>query len=328
MGGGTSVLSRYTLRLLTIQQYRRALGVITAAEVLRVQSLDSPSDPVGWRPKEYTGDETFLWGGTRFSAGLWVGGNVTPNGLHSMGPFPSRSGGYPDTFIAGALDILKGAGRSYQGPDRDLQNIAQNPSIRRIVTEGEPAQVLQCPCCKSVLAVPDQGFPPGQHTLHLMIAGGNKRVPALGRFQSAELPLVVDDIDVTQTSADVRTLSVTFTVPDGDKLQPWQIDEWWYQTVESVLGVGTALLCARPVRPGYFIVGYDDRHPCDFDIFCPNPECDLNKHVWAEQAPLARSIIRAQVGNHTCCRKVGCDGIHGRVAWNEGMAMAGCSEGL
>ena len=289
MGSGTSVLSRYTLRLLTIQQYRRALGVITAAEVLRVQGLDSPSGPVGWRPREYTGDETFLWGGTRFSAGLWVGGSVTPNGLHSIGPFPSRGVGYPDTFIAGALDILKGAGSNYQGPDRGLQDIAQNQNIRNIRTEGEPAQVLQCPCCQSVLAVPDQGFPPGQQTLHLLFTGGNKRVPALSRFQPADLPLAVDDIDVTPTSSDVRTLSITFTVSAGDKLQPRQIDEWWYQTIESALGSSTALLCARPIRPGYFIVGYDDRHACDFDVFCPNPECELNKHVWAEQVPLARS---------------------------------------
>ena len=286
-GGGTSVLSRYTLRLLTIQQYRRALGVITAAEVLRVQGLDSPSGPVGWRPREYTGEETFLWGGNRFSAGLWVGGSVTPNGLHSIGPFPSRSGGYPDTFIAGALDILKGAGSGYQGPEKRLQDIAQN--TRYIRTEGEPAQVLQCPCCQSVLAVPDQGFPPGQHTLHFLFRGGSKQVPALGRFQPVKLPLAVDDVGVTTISSDVRTLSIKFSVSPGDKLEPRQVDEWWYQTIEQVLGSNTTLLSARPARPGYFIVGYDDRHPCDFDIFCPSPDCELNEHVWAEQVPLARS---------------------------------------
>ena len=148
---------------------------------------------------------------------------------------------------------------------------------------------MQCPCCQSVLAVPDQGFLSGQHKLHFMFTGGNRRIPALSRFQHTDLPLAVDDIDVTQTSSDVRTLSVTFTVPAGDELQPGQIDEWWYQHVEPALGSSTALLCARPVRPGYFIVGYDDRHPCDFDIFCPDPECDLNRHVWAEQVSLARS---------------------------------------
>ena len=37
-GAGVGVLSRYTLRLLTIQQFRRALGVITACEQLRVMN--------------------------------------------------------------------------------------------------------------------------------------------------------------------------------------------------------------------------------------------------------------------------------------------------
>ena len=61
-GYGTGVLSRYTLRLLTIQQFRRALGVITACELLRVQGLDSSTGPVGWRPSDHNGHETFLWG--------------------------------------------------------------------------------------------------------------------------------------------------------------------------------------------------------------------------------------------------------------------------
>src|SRR5438105_3880654 len=40
-GGGVGVLSRYTLRLLTIQQFRRALGVVTACEFLRVDGLQA-----------------------------------------------------------------------------------------------------------------------------------------------------------------------------------------------------------------------------------------------------------------------------------------------
>jgi len=57
---GVGVLMRYTLRLLTIQQFERAATLICAAEVLR-------------RADERT------WGATPFRLGLWVGGRVTPN---------------------------------------------------------------------------------------------------------------------------------------------------------------------------------------------------------------------------------------------------------
>ncbi|MFD0203842.1 MULTISPECIES: DISARM system helicase DrmA [Saccharothrix] len=57
---GVAVLMRYTLRLLTIQQFERATTLICAAEVLR-------------RADEAT------WGSAPFRIGLWVGGRVTPN---------------------------------------------------------------------------------------------------------------------------------------------------------------------------------------------------------------------------------------------------------
>ena len=57
---GVAVLMRYTLRLLTAQQFQRAAALICAAEVLR-------------RADEST------WGGEPFRIGLWVGGTVSPN---------------------------------------------------------------------------------------------------------------------------------------------------------------------------------------------------------------------------------------------------------
>ncbi|WP_194821979.1 DISARM system helicase DrmA [Micromonospora sp. S-DT3-3-22] len=57
---GLAVLMRYTLRLLTIQQFERASTLICAAESLR-------------RAEPQT------WGGTPIRIGLWVGGRVTPN---------------------------------------------------------------------------------------------------------------------------------------------------------------------------------------------------------------------------------------------------------
>jgi hypothetical protein len=57
---GVAVLMRYTLRLLTAQQFQRAAALVCAAEMLR-------------RRDEGT------WGLEPFRIGLWVGGGVSPN---------------------------------------------------------------------------------------------------------------------------------------------------------------------------------------------------------------------------------------------------------
>ena len=57
---GLSILMRYTLRLLTIQQFQRATTLVCAAEALRSNARDT-------------------WGHYRFSIGLWLGRQGTPN---------------------------------------------------------------------------------------------------------------------------------------------------------------------------------------------------------------------------------------------------------
>lgn len=61
---GVAVLMRYTLRLLTIQQFQRATALICACESIRRKSLEQ-------------GDAR--WGKTPFRIGLWVGRRTTPN---------------------------------------------------------------------------------------------------------------------------------------------------------------------------------------------------------------------------------------------------------
>lgn len=59
-GGGTAVLTRYTLRLLTTQQFQRAATLICALERLRTTHATLQGTPF-------------------FSIGLWVGSGTTPN---------------------------------------------------------------------------------------------------------------------------------------------------------------------------------------------------------------------------------------------------------
>lgn len=61
---GVAVLMRYTLRLLTLQQFQRASALMCACEAIR-------------REAEKTGDSR--WGREAFRIGLWVGQRATPN---------------------------------------------------------------------------------------------------------------------------------------------------------------------------------------------------------------------------------------------------------
>jgi hypothetical protein len=61
---GMAVLMRYTLRLLTIQQFQRATALVCACEVIRRKALEN-------------GDAR--WGKSPFRIGLWVGRRTTPN---------------------------------------------------------------------------------------------------------------------------------------------------------------------------------------------------------------------------------------------------------
>ncbi len=58
-GDGVAVLMRYTLRLLTSQQFQRAAALVCAAELIRQE-------------------DTAMWGEKPFSIGLWVGSAVSP----------------------------------------------------------------------------------------------------------------------------------------------------------------------------------------------------------------------------------------------------------
>ena len=110
---GVAVLMRYTLRLLTIQQFQRAATLICACETIRRE------DPG-------------RWGETAFRIGLWVGARVTPNRTDDAADWikqqrggkgvPSRALGSPHQ-----LTVCPWCGSKLE-PGRD---IGVDPVIRR-----------------------------------------------------------------------------------------------------------------------------------------------------------------------------------------------------
>ncbi len=270
-GAGTCVIMRYTLRLLTIQQFRRALRMITACEYLRVFGLGTGA-PVGWRPRDCEIQDDFIWGTARFSIGLWVGGGVTPNRLQRV----STGSGIHN----GALEILLG--------NRG---------------EGEPAQVLECPVCGSILSVPDTGLPSGggPYVIHLVVR--NVRNASLSRIKSAMRRVLSNLSTVTAQIVSPRFLKVTghrngfitisLELSPSQDLEPRHVDAIWNEIERGVRSHGVQLeLCsARASRPGYFILKLQTQRgtqrPYNFAIYCPNPECELNSGntLWAEGKP-------------------------------------------
>lgn len=247
-GSGTSVITRYTLRLLTVQQFRRTLSMITAAEFLRVFKN---SGSVGWRPGKCPILDDWLFGSARFSAGMWVGGGVSPN--HLLGEY-------------GAIKALS------EG-----------------VTDGEPAQIIKCPVCGGWLSIPSSGISEGTNTLHLVV--NSKRslsdlssdITALKLCSEPIINLEFSDKDCLKNH-----FILSITLKSTKKIDEKYFDDL---VLEVEKQIGIKVISFRPSRPGYFPsyneVGRRHESPVDFEIFCPNPECDLNNHsIHKEGIPL------------------------------------------
>ena len=73
---GVAVLMRYTLRLLTLQQFQRATALVCACELLR-------------RGRRAAGD--MRWGATPFRIGLWVGRRSTPTTTEQADDWAKRA---------------------------------------------------------------------------------------------------------------------------------------------------------------------------------------------------------------------------------------------
>lgn len=242
-GSGVSVISRYTLRLLTVQQFRRTLKLVTAAEFLRVFKNNDGS--IGWRPENcnITGD--WIYGSVRYSAGMWVGGGVSPLRL------------LDNEF--GAISSLKD----------DNKNDA--------------SQLLKCPVCGSWLSIPDNGIPADENEIHIVLKP-LKDINIDEKFNDLKNHFrKIEDINITFDNHlnNNFTLSIKFNSEMsknelGNIFDYIELDFKFISLNKYKLGYFNSLS---------EIKGKKKKGEFDFEIWCTNPHCDLNNITWKEGTP-------------------------------------------
>lgn len=270
MDGGVSVISRYTLRLLTLQQFTRTLGIILAADLLRVEN---------WHPRNATfvnkhliqkNNTKCIWGKSRFSLGLWIGGDLTPNQFNE-----TKKHLHAEGALLPKQD--KGAGK---------------------LSRGDPAQITNCPCCNAILAIPSSQSQSNDIRTITWIIKSDKPVSELEAIPDAEFNTRSHTICkngdsppksftcINKNSRDsYYALCVNFTT---SRFSSDEIDTWWSYHIKRALN-NSHLESTKASRPGYFFM-YKKNKPYDFVIHCPNPKCptwvDWHEHANTNSEPL------------------------------------------
>ena len=246
--GGTSIISRYTLRLLTIQQFSRTLSLITAAEYLRV--LES-NGKIGWRPQKCNMDSDWIYGTLRFSLGMWVGSSVTPNQLL----YDKIDDGYT------AISILKTS--SPKG------------------SNSNPAQVVQCPVCGNWLSIQESGIPK-DNSIFIIVEVKNGTIDDFCNDVNGFD--FIENYEYSNENHEVGfyTVELKFNrdieYEDLEKLESLFNDNYILASL-NIYNIG--YFGVNEVE------GTRYTRFTDFEIFCTNPKCELNSNVsWKEGHPI------------------------------------------
>ena len=281
--GGVCAISRYTLRLLTIQQFQRALGVFVVSDMKRVQNW-IPKDMVlgsikfqkEFLNKKFLSSE--MWGNARFSIGLWIGREATPT------RFAYFSGGNHGKKVLNAEGLLISSVQF----DKDIGRWAEKP-------KGDPAQVTSCPVCGNTLCISDSDKIKQKQLTWIIRT--KKNLSTLSKIHKSEFesPTVklakepsFSEISENDDGDHFVRVSMEISLQNNTSDAKKKIDEWWHYNVNRnfVSGDLIALCSTRASMPGYFFLTRDDGgRPYDFVIHCTNNDCELNKSDWYEKVP-------------------------------------------
>ena len=258
-GGGTAIISRYTLRMLTIQQFLRTVRTFTAAELLRKT-----------RYKDIFGNEPF-------SVGLWVGQGITPNNLKGYSVYPADG---TRKYIPQMLDFLK-RGTRYK--------------------ESMAGVVSVCPACGAPLVIP-RDFTKDEKEKEVFIpfkadgSADGKLLEALEVIEDLfkeklEEVFGNENVDVNlrlyPNKQDEGYIHLYIKAPADVDLAE-KLNEIWH-TAQKNYPLDLKLYLQHPGEPyenemmypsfrypGYRTERINNREY--YKIFCPNPDCELNKY--------------------------------------------------
>lgn len=282
---GVNILTRYTLRLLTIQQFRRSLGMITALEYIRVERNNEG------HPHQL--------GQQSFSIGMWVGGGVSPNEFANGGPVRLA-----EHISELRQSITTAAQGQYLDVSREFKAVevltgGHALSVTRAKKASEPAQLINCPCCYSWLSFPrgSEDYQPSKHATVNWVVETTADPEEVVEWLIEQPNNAVVDGTATIHDGQFATLTLELTHADG-------ISEATIESIASEVRQGISawgesfeFMAARPSRPGYFLrytLGPNGRRRYyDFEIRCPSPICKLNNIQWSASLPSGSAVNRS-----------------------------------
>ncbi|MBT2400387.1 DISARM system helicase DrmA [Streptomyces sp. ISL-100] len=155
---GVGVLMRYTLRLLTAQQFQRAAALVCAAEQLRREEYGRVRCE---RPEcEARGacEHPKRWGKTPFRIGLWVGTSVSPNWYNEAREQIAGSRESGSDKHARVIQVLScpWCGQGLKA-HRDMREDDDRRRVLLYCPRGEGPEESRCPFSR--LSAPGEGIP-------------------------------------------------------------------------------------------------------------------------------------------------------------------------
>ena len=279
---GVGAISRYTLRLLTVQQFHRALGAIVLADIRRVRNWLPDSAKSGSEKieepvllKKLT-DGSF-WGNHRFSLGLWIGNKITPKQFVT---------GYSRTNHKTLLNC-----EGSLLPQWDKKR-------KRSEATGDPDQISNCPICKNILCVSKDDARIDDFTKITWIVKLSKNSKILKNgitdqtvFEDQTIKIKTKPLleIISATPDEFNYYRLTMEIKprlNSVFLSRTLIDTWWRDCIKKELVVGDdnaePLQSTSASMPGYFFLKHNEQI-YDFEMFCTNQECQLNKFSWFEK---------------------------------------------